>query len=89
MSIHRYIVDQKRSLGGSKFWLLVLDDCMDHAWSHFLKHKDDQVDLLIEEIKDLKVKEGKVMKFIQCNNAGEQFKYMSSNSPQFNGRVKR
>ena len=94
---------KKRSLGGSKFWLLILDDCTDQAWSHFLRKKDHQVKILIEFIKDLKP-HGKVVKYIRCDNAGEnisfeneckkeglgiKFEYTSPNSPQFNGRVER
>ena len=94
---------KKKSLGGSKFWLLILDDCTDQAWSHFLKKKDHQVKILIEFIKDLKA-HGKVVKYIRCDNAGEnisfeneckkeglgiKFEYTSPNSPQFNGRVER
>jgi hypothetical protein len=95
---------KKKSYGGKKFWLLVLDDCTDKAWSFFLKHKDDQVEVLIEHIKELKSKYGKVVKYIWCDNVGEnillerwckkeghgiQFKYTNPNSPQFNGRIKR
>jgi hypothetical protein len=82
----------------------VLDDCTDKAWSFFLKHKDDQVEVLIEHIKELKSKYRKVVKYIWCDNVGEnillerwckkeghgiQFKYTNPNSPQFNGRIKR
>jgi hypothetical protein len=29
------------SLGGSKFWLLIVDDYTSMKWSRFLKKKDD------------------------------------------------
>jgi hypothetical protein len=32
---------KKKSDGGKKFWLLVLDESADKAWSFFLKHKDE------------------------------------------------
>jgi hypothetical protein len=82
----------------------VLDDCTDKAWSFFLKHKDDQVEVLIEHIKELKSKYGKVVKYIWCDNAGEnillerrckkeglgiQFVHTNPNSPQFNGKIER
>jgi hypothetical protein len=90
--------------GGKKFWLLVLDDCADKAWSFFLKNKDDKVEELIAHFKKLKSKYGKVVKYIRCDNAGEkillekwckkeglriQFEYTSPNSPQFNGKIER
>jgi len=103
----RIYIDQSKiktkSLGGSNNWLLALDDCTDHAWSFFLKHKDHQMKVLIEFFKDLKA-QGKPVKCVRCNNAGENlalekackeeglgiiFKYTSPNSPQFNGRVER
>jgi hypothetical protein len=95
---------KKKSYGGKMFWLLVLDNCTDKAWSFFLKHKDDQVEVVIEHIKELNSKYGKVVKYIRCDNAGEnilfekrckeeglgiQFKYTSPNSPQFNGKIER
>jgi hypothetical protein len=95
---------KKKRYRGKKFWFLVLDDCTDKAWSFFLKHKDDQVEVFIEHIKELKSKYRKVVKYIQCDNVGEnillerqckkeglgiQFKYTSPNSPQFNGKIER
>jgi hypothetical protein len=62
---------KKKHYGGKKFWLLVLDDCMDKGWSFFLKHKDNQVEELIAHIKELKSQYGKVEKYICCDNAGE------------------
>jgi hypothetical protein len=77
---------------------------MDKAWSFFLKHKDDQVEELIAHIKELKSKYGKVIKYIHCDNAGEnilleeqckkeglgiQFEYTSPNSPQLNCKIER
>ena len=94
---------KSRSIGGSKFWLAVLDDATDYVWSYFLKHKDDQVSKVVELIKDLREKGTKVA-YIRCDNAGENkslekacrqegmgitFEYTSPNSPQFNGRIER
>jgi hypothetical protein len=42
-----------KSFGNSKFWLLVVDDCTDVAWSAFLSKKSNQVDQLITLIKEL------------------------------------
>ena len=70
----RILIDQssikKKSLGGSKFWLLALDDCTDQAWSYFLKKKDHQVKALLALVKELKAI-GKPVKYVRCDNAGE------------------
>jgi histone deacetylase 1/2 len=95
---------KKKSIGGSKYWLLVLDDCTDYCWSKFLHTKSGQVDWIVALIKHLKVKDERHVRFIRCDNAGEnlklqqacakealgiQFEYTSPGSPQFNGRVER
>jgi len=35
---------QARSYGGSKFWLLMMDDASDYCWSEFLKNKSELQD---------------------------------------------
>jgi hypothetical protein len=43
------------SLGGSKFWALVIDDCKNYCWSYFLNKKSslkEKVSSLILELKD-------------------------------------
>ena len=59
-----------RSIGGRKFWLVVMDDKSDFLWSYFMLRKSDQVDIVIQLLKALKAK-GFNTKFIQCDNAGE------------------
>jgi hypothetical protein len=61
---------QQKSNGGSKFWLLVFDDCTDFCLSAFLKKKSDQVEWLETLIKDLKVTRGVTIKRMRCDNAG-------------------
>jgi transposase InsO family protein len=95
---------KKQSFGKSKFWLLIMDDCTGVCWSRFLKKKSDQVELLINLLKDLKSKHDKTVKLIRCDNAGEnkslqklceqeglgiQFEYTAPGTPQLNGRVER
>jgi len=82
----------------------VVDDCTDFCWSFFLKKKSDQVDLILDLIKDVKAKYNYTVRYIRCDNAGENtslekkcleqglgitFEYTSPHSPQFNGRVER
>jgi len=93
-----------KSYSGSKFWLLVVDDNSDMAWSWFLKQKSDLKDKLLPFVKQLKNKDKKTVKYIRCDNAGEnkkfeeacandglgvQFEYTSPGTPQQNGRVER
>ncbi len=95
---------QTTSIGGKKNWLLVLDDCTDLAWSYFLKNKSNLKDEILALIKELKAKFGITVKYIRCDNAGENialekaceqeglgitFKYTAPNTPQQNGRVER
>jgi hypothetical protein len=93
-----------KSFGGSKFWLLVVDDCTDVAWSAFLNKKSDQVERITVLVKELEKKHKITVKYIRCDNAGEngslekecakqglgiQFEYTGPGTPQFNGRVER
>jgi transposase InsO family protein len=93
-----------RSYGGSKFWLLVIDDYTDRAWSFFLRRKSHQVKHVLSLITDLKAKHGVRVERIRCDNAGEnklletvsrkqgyglEFEYTPPGSPQFNGKVER
>ena len=38
---------RNKSLGGRKYWLLVIDDFTDYCWSYFLKAKDELADQVI------------------------------------------
>jgi hypothetical protein len=44
------------SFGGSKFWLLVIDDFSSHCWSYLLKKNDKSKDELVDFIKELKAR---------------------------------
>jgi transposase InsO family protein len=92
------------SYGNRKFWLLIVDDCVDQCWSEFLAKKSDTTKVMLMLIKDLKARNNKIVKYIQCDNAGEnhkleeackreglgiQFEYTAPGTPQQNGRVER
>lgn len=94
---------KNRSLGGSKFWALVVDDHTDFLWGKFFSKKSDLSKNILPILKQLFVK-GKEVKYIRCDNAGENrtlekdcideglditFEYTAPYSPQFNGRVER
>ncbi len=57
-----------KSQAGKKHWLLAVNTCTDASWSWFLKHKNEQYDVLMRFIKDLRAKHNKQVKFIRCNN---------------------
>ena len=101
----RLFIDTSRikavSLGGAKFWEMVVDNHTNFTWSFFLKSEDTQNKPIMQLLKFLE-KEGKKFKLICCNNAGEncalekdcadnqlqiKLKYTSANSPQYNGKV--
>jgi hypothetical protein len=70
----RLYIDQstikQRSYGGSECWFLIVDDCTDFWWSTFLK--DEQNSYLLSLIKDLhQAKSSVTVKYIRCDNAGE------------------
>lgn len=93
-----------RSYGGSKYWLLVMDDATGFIWSYFLRYKSQVKDKMVELIKHLDRKHNYNVKYLRCDNAGENikteeechkqglgvtFEYTSPNTPQQNGRVER
>ena len=43
-----------QSLGGSKFWLLIIDDATDYCWSYFMKKKNETSQMVRFLIKHLK-----------------------------------
>jgi hypothetical protein len=51
------------SLGGYKFWVLVVDECTDHCWSIFLKTKSELKSKMMTLLTDLKIA-GVNVKFI-------------------------
>ena len=92
-----------RSFGGAKYWLLVLDEATGFIFSFFLKKKSETAQRIVDLVKHLRT-QGKITKFIRCDNAGEnratealcvreglgiEFEYTAPNSPQQNGRVER
>ena len=92
----------EKSYGGSKYWLLIVDDATSFSWSHFLKEKSDVGDALIKTLDSIDIKDNNVT--IRCDNAGEnytaqslckekgykvKFEFTSPETPQQNGKVER
>ena len=91
------------SLGGSKFWLLIMDDATRMCWSAFLKAKSEAPARVLTFIKTMRAK-GYNISYIRCDNSGEneslkrecdknilniQFEFTGPNTPQYNGKVER
>ena len=92
------------SAGGSKFWVLFVDDFSDFLFGTYMKKKSDLAAEGIKLIKKMRNNFGVIIKTIRCNNAGEnktlekeiinegmniRFEYTATNTPQQNGRVER
>ena len=93
-----------QSFGGAKYWLLIVDNATGFKFSYFLKKKSEVPKIIVRLIKHLKQTKGYVVKYLHCNNAGENlatekeclaaglgvtFEYTASNTPQQNGRMER
>ena len=92
-----------RSLGGSEYMVLIVDDYTKYQWCKFLKKKSEMASETIEVIKKLMLENHEVKK-IRCDNAGEnltleklclkegfniEFEFTAPYSPQYNGKVER
>jgi hypothetical protein len=94
---------KSRSYGGNKFWCLAVDEATDQSFSCFVGRKSHAPYKLVKLIKELKDK-GKIVKYIRCDNAGENYKlkelceeeelgieleFTAPGTPQQNGVVER
>ena len=62
---------KKRSYGGSKFWVLIVDDFTKMKWSLFLKNKSELTDKVLLFLKTIHEEVKVIVQSICCNNAGE------------------
>jgi len=84
------------SLGGSKYWLLIIDHATDHVWSFFLRAKSQCSEVMFKFVNEINSKSYKV-KYLQCDDTGENraakdlfkqrgvfvtFKFTVPNTPQ-------
>jgi hypothetical protein len=89
-----------KSYGGSRFWVLIVDDYIDYCWSIFLRAKSDLKAKVTTLLTDLKIA-GVNVQFIRCDDSGENkalFEECRSKgygikfgpqTPQQNGKVER
>ena len=50
---------------------MIVDKATDMKWSYFIKHKDNQCDILINFIKNKRKEHLKSGTYVRCDNAGE------------------
>lgn len=94
---------KQKSYGGSKFWLLIVDEATGMSWSSFLKEKSQLPEKVIGFVKKL-AKENIMVKFIRCDGEGENkilgkelenlpnkitIEFTGPSTPQYNGKVER
>ena len=60
-----------QSIGGTKFWCLVVDNYTSMKWSFFLKSKGELKDKIIPFLKTIHKMDKVTIQSIQCDNAGE------------------
>ena len=63
-----------RSIGGTKFWCLIVDEYTNMKWSFFLKSKGELKDKIIPFLKIVHEKDKVTIQSIRCDNAGENHK---------------
>jgi hypothetical protein len=92
------------SFGGSKFWLLVVDEATSMVWSYFLRRKSETQKAMLEFIQTMKSQNTDRAKYIRCDNSPENkklasevlkkgldvvFEFTAPGSPEENGKVER
>lgn len=94
----------RTSLGGKRFWLLIVDEATKYKWSYFLKHKSDTAHSIYTFLSKMN-EENHPVQCIRCDNAGEnvsmmnhvksngfnniKFEFTAPGTPQQNGVVER
>ena len=93
---------KRTSMGKCKYWLLCVDEFTGFKRCFFLHIKDEQIEVLIDWFNELKSKYCIKIKYIHCDNAGEnkalqqqlkkaglkiQFKFTAPDTRQQNGIV--
>jgi hypothetical protein len=62
--------NKDKSYGGSRFWVLIVDDYTDYCWSIFLRAKSDLKAKVTTLLTNLNIA-GVNLKFISCDDSGE------------------
>ena len=59
------------SHGGNKYWLLVIDEFTNHAWSFFIRESSDTVEVMMRFIRIQRKSGNMSVNIIRCDNSGE------------------
>ncbi|CAM9438182.1 unnamed protein product, partial [Chrysoparadoxa australica] len=104
--LERVFVDtapmSSRSLGGSRNWIMVVDDATRMQWSFFRPYKNQLAEVMEDFFEAAKAR-GEPVRYMRADNAGEhqgrlkdicrrygvQIEFTASNTPQQNGVVER
>jgi len=106
---HRLMIDissvNVESYGGNKYWLLVIDEFTNHAWSFFIRDRSDTAEVMMRFIRIQRKRGNMTVKIIRCDNSGEnqsfeeealnstdlnlKFEYTAPYTPEQNGKVER
>ena len=62
-----------KSRGGTKYWMVVVDDKTDKTWTYFMNSKKHMIKFVQELVTTINGLELKV-KYLRCDNAGEHQK---------------
>ena len=92
----------KKSIVGSNYWILVIDQFSGKSWSFFVK-KNNLLSKIVDKLFIKLFAANYVIEYLRCDNSGEnlenlsfvctkygiQIEYMAPNTPQQNGVVER
>jgi len=67
----------RKSVAGSEYWILVVDDYSRKKWSYFSRTKS-KIATVIEPLIDALNGMGNKVKFLRCDNAGENVKHLKT-----------
>jgi hypothetical protein len=87
---------KERSIGGAKFWALIVDDYKEYCWSFVSKNKSDLKVKIKTLLTDLNIA-NRIVRFIRCDNKndpeikslGIKFEFLGPITPQRVGKVER
>lgn len=65
----------KGAINGTKYWVQAVNDATQIGFSHFIKQKDE-IGTSFKKLSEGVKQHGHTIKYVQCNNAGENKKYI-------------
>jgi hypothetical protein len=65
---------KNKSISGSRYWLLVVDQYTYMSWSWFIEYKNDLADTILKLLNKLSAKHKITLNYIGCDNARKNLK---------------